>query len=36
MNEDVNMQDIIDGNLDDADTYKIFQKGETNGIFQFS
>lgn len=36
MNEDVNMQDIIDGNLDDADTYKIFQKGETNGIFQFT
>lgn len=36
MNEDVNMQDIIDGNLDDADTYKIFQKGETNGIFQFA
>ena len=35
-NEDVNMQDIIDGNLDDADTYKIFQKGETNGIFQFT
>lgn len=36
MNEDVNMQDIIDGNLDDADIYKIFQKGETNGIFQFT
>ena len=36
MNEDINMQDIIDGNLDDADTYKIFQKGETNGIFQFT
>lgn len=36
MNEDVNMQDIIDGNLDDVDTYKIFQKGETNGIFQFT
>lgn len=36
MNEDVNIQDIIDGNLDDADTYKIFQKGETNGIFQFT
>lgn len=36
MNEDVNMQDIIDGNLDDADTYKIFQKGDTNGIFQFT
>lgn len=36
MNEDVNMQDIIDGNLDDTDTYKIFQKGETNGIFQFT
>ena len=36
MNEDINMQDIIDGNLDDVDTYKIFQKGETNGIFQFT
>lgn len=36
MNEDVNMQDIIDVNLNDADTYKIFQKGETNGIFQFT
>ena len=35
-NEDVDMQKIIDGKLDDTEVYKMFQKGNTNGIFQFT
>ena len=35
-NEDIDMQKIIDGKLDDNEVYKMFQKGNTNGIFQFT
>ena len=30
-----NMTEIIRGNMDDPDTYRLFQRGETIGVFQF-
>ena len=32
----LNMNEIIDGPLDDKKTYQMFQKGKTSGIFQFA
>lgn len=32
----LNMNEIIDGSLDDKKTYQMFQKGKTSGIFQFA
>lgn len=32
----LNMNEIIDGPLDDKRTYQMFQKGKTSGIFQFA
>lgn len=34
--KEVDLKDLIHGSLDDKKTFELFQKADTNGIFQFS